>query len=77
MTFKGGMDDLVWVRILSPRPLVIKFFSLTYNSARLFSSIRRNKRLFFCSVGILFRHVFPCNNLFPFTLPAEATFCSV
>ena len=36
MTFKGGMGDLVWVRILFPKPLAIEFFSLTYNSVRLF-----------------------------------------
>ena len=33
------MGDLVWVRIVFPKPLELEIFPLTYNSVRFFFSI--------------------------------------
>ena len=44
-----------------PKPLVIEFFFLTYNSVIFFSALYAMKDTFF-SVGIFFRQEFPCKS---------------
>ena len=50
---RGGMGDLVWVRIFPPN-LGDRISSLTYNSVRLFFPVLYTMRDIFFSAGIFF-----------------------